>query len=271
MLLPKILLLFMLLLSAGSAFADNDELKVIDLKHRRAEEVLPVVKQMMGDRGVATVLDNHLILRGSGRDLAVVEKLVDQLDVKRAMLRVVVRHEQAAGGSRSSTGFSGRVDRPHRTLAAKPAAVVSGRYSRTLGNMNQSVEQYLQVLDGEQAFIEVGRRIPFVRFRSYVTGRQQGFSEAVDLQNVTTGFFVRPQLLGETVMMEIMPHFASENSERDGVIDFATLTSRVTMPLNEWFDIAGHLEQGSDVGRAILSIRAGDNASARRFWIKVTR
>ncbi len=271
MLVIRFLLFITLLFSIGSAFADNSELKVIDLKNRRAAEVLPVIKLILGDRGVATVLDDRLILRGSAQDLASVEKLLGQIDVKREMLRVAVRHDRTAGGVRSSAELSGRIDRSRRTLTNDPAVVVSGQGSRIIGNMRENVEQYLQVLDGEQAFIEVGRRVPYTTFRSYMTGRHLGFSEAIEYQDVTTGFFVRPHLLGEMVDMEITPHLSSVGSERDGVIEFETVTSRASIPLGEWFDLGGQVEQGSDVGRAILSIQAGENASVRRLWIKVTK
>jgi hypothetical protein len=226
---------------------------------------------MLGDRGVVTVFDNRLVVRGSAKDLDSVESLLKQLDVERVMLRVMVRQQQATGEIHSSARINGKSDRSSRTLSAGPSATVRGRYSRSLGNMRHGVEQYVQVLDGEQAYIEIGRQIPYVRFRSYLSGRHRGFSEEVALQEIATGFMVRPRLLGNTVDIEITPRFASENPERDGAIDYRAMTSQVNIPLGEWVDLGGYMETGNDAVKAVLSIRAGENAATGRVWIKVSQ
>jgi len=271
MTLLRLLMVLILVIGSGSAFADPGEVRVIDLKHRRAEELLPVVKQLMGDQGTAAAFDNSLILRGPNKDLAAAEKLLKQLDVERVMLRVEVRQEAAAGGVQSSMEAAGRFDRSSRILSNDPSAMVQGKHSRNLGNMNQSVEQYVQILDGEQAFIEVGRQVPFVRFRSYVTGLHQGFSEEIGLRDVTTGFMVRPTFLGNTVELELIPRLASENAEREGVVDLSSMTTRVNVPLGEWVDLGGNISRQNDAGAAILSLSAGEQGAVRRMWVKVTK
>ena len=267
----RMLPVLVLLVTFGLASAAENEVKVIDLKHRRAEDLLPVVKPLLGDQGSASVFDNRLILRGSKKDLSAAETLLQQLDVARTMLRVEVRQDEAAGGVQSSVTIGNRGDRPARTLSNDPSALGSGRAARTLGNMNHSVEQYVQILDGEQAFIEVGRQVPFVRFRSYVTGLHQGFSEELGLRDVTTGFMVRPVYLGNTVELELTPRLAAENPEREGVVDFSSMTTRVSVPLGEWIDLAGYISKRNDAGAAILSLSAEESGSFRRLWVKVTR
>jgi len=249
-------------------WATGGELRVLELKHRPAEELLPVIQPLLGQDGAASALDNRLILRASPKDLAAIETLVSQLDVARATLRIAVRHERFSDGIQISGSEEGRTD---RHLSTAPRMNDAEESSRGLGNARQNTEQYLQVLDGEAALIEVGRQTPYPRIRAYVGGRHRGFVEVTDFQEVATGFVVRPRLLGEKVALEITPYQSTPGQGPAGTVDFGGISSQVEAPLGEWFDLGGISEPATDTEGTARSLRAGGGREARHLWIKVTR
>lgn len=250
-----ILLIFVL---AQGAPAATGEVRVIELKHRQAEELRPVLESMLGSSGAVSALDNRLIVRASTKDLVALQKLVAQLDIPRAMLRIAVRQELSS----AAIGRGGGT-----LLSTSPGRVGIEEGSRTLGNRSRNTEQFVQVLDGETALIEVGQRQPYARIRAYVGGQRRGVVEVTDFQDLAEGFLVRPYLQGEGVVLDISPYQSTPTDS--GAIDFSQLTTRVEAPFDEWIDLGGHLEGDSFGDNAGNVLRAG--GGQRHLWIKISR
>ena len=251
----SILMFFVL---AQGVWAATGELRVIELKHRQAEELLPVLESMLGSAGGVSALDNRLIVRASTKDVAALEKLVAQLDTPRAMLRIAVRQEQSS----AAIGRGGGT-----LLSTSPGGAGIEERGRTLGNRRQSTEQFVQVLDGETALIEVGEPRPYARIRAYVGGHRRGVVEVTDFQDLAEGFLVRPNLQGEGVVLDISPY--QSTSGDTGAVDFSQLATRVEAPFDEWIDLGGHLEGNSVGDKAGNVLRA--TGGQRHLWIKISR
>lgn len=250
--------LVLLLLLSQVVWAASGEMRVIELKLRQAEELLVVLESMLGSSGAVSALDNRLILRAPSKDLAALEKLVAQLDTPRAMLRIAVRQEQSSAAIGDGGGT---------ILSTSTGSVRSQEGGRTLGSRSQKTEQFVQVLDGETALIEVGQRRPYARIRAYMGGHRRGLVEVTDFQDLAEGFLVRPNLQGEGVVLDISPY--QSTSADSGAIDFSQVATRVEAPFDEWIDLGGHLE-GISVGDKVGNVlRAG--GGQRHLWIKISR
>lgn len=250
--------IFLIFVLAQGVWAANGEVRVIELKHRQADELLPVLESMLGSNGAVNALNNRLILRAPAKDLAALEKLVAQLDTPRSMLRIAVRQEQSS----AAIGRGGGT-----LLSTSPGRVGIEEGGRTLGNRSQSTEQFVQVLDGESALIEVGQRRPYARIRAYVGGHRGGVVEVTDFQDLAEGFLVRPNLQGAGVILDISPYQSTPTAT--GAVDFSHLATRVEAPFDEWIDLGGHLE-GISVGDKVGNVlRAG--GGQRHLWIKISR
>jgi hypothetical protein len=257
-LLRFIVSIFLIFVLAQGVWAATGEVRVIELKHRQAEELLPVLESMLGSGGAVSALDNRLIVRAPAKEVAELEKLVAQLDNPRVMLRIAVRQEQSS----AAIGRGGGT-----LLSTSPGRVGIEVGSRTLGNRSRSTEQFVQVLDGETALIEVGQRRPYARIRAYVGGHQRGLVEVTDFQDLAEGFLVRPNLQGEGVVLDISPYKSTPTDS--GAIDFSQLTTRVEAPFDEWIDLGGHLEGHSVGDKGDNVLRAGGDQ--RHLWIKISR
>src|SRR5690606_2215695 len=80
-------------LLAATAWAQS--LTVIDLKHRRAEELIPVLQPLLEEGGALSGQDYKLFVRTSSTNLAQLRSAVEQLDKQQRQLLVSVRRSTA--------------------------------------------------------------------------------------------------------------------------------------------------------------------------------
>lgn len=262
-------LVFLLLLScllgcftAGEVLA---EVKVIELRHRPASELAVVVEPLLGEQGSVSAYGSKLILKGQAKELDEIEKVVRQLDVDRRTLRLAVRQSASELVSGQEGTLGGRLQ-----TASEAGIELSGRHQRTLSTGSDNSDQFLLVLEGEEGYITVGREVPFTSELAVAAGRHLALAQRTEFRQVSTGFRVRPQLLGETVRLELTPHMSSPDGQANGGdLTFRSLTSTVMVPLGQWFNLAGHLEHRDEVSQAILARRLGVGQSRSQVYIRV--
>lgn len=85
--MKKIAVGLLLLLLASPVWA---ALEIITLQHRNVEEILPIVRPLLDKDGVASGMNNQLILRTSPRNIAEIRKLLNSIDTAPRRLRITV-------------------------------------------------------------------------------------------------------------------------------------------------------------------------------------
>ncbi len=272
-----------LLLLLITAWPCEAAIKVMALKHVAAEEILPVVRDVLEGQGKVSVWDNRLIVNASAEDIATLEEVLQQIDVPPTMLRISVRQEDRQGraGNRavlsnpSITGMS----RPgvSGTSAGGSNEAVKSLGTRRLGNTAEQTTQTLRLRDGSKGFILMGEMVPYVREMLLLARRYAGYGQTVEFQAVNTGFWVRPILERGYATLEIRPHlegFQRSSSRMMGMpspVKLQELVSTVRVPLGKWVDLGHHLREGDEVSRAILTWRTGNLHQEQTIWVKVDR
>ncbi len=238
------------------------EIKVITLKHISAERILPALREVLEGQGRVSAWENRLIVNASPADIHVVEKVLEQLDVPPAMLRVSLRQDSRdglAGGTVTGTGSA--------------AKIADG--TRHLGNVGEQVTQSLRLKDGSEGFLLVGEMLPYVRNMRVLTGRYAAFEQELDFQALNSGFWVRPILEEGFATVEIRPHL--EGLQQVGPrtlglpspVELRELSSTLRVPLGTWVDLGSELREGDEVSRAILAWRTSSLQRQRILWIKI--
>ncbi len=270
---------FMALLALTPAFAE--EARVIPLKHRPATEVMPLIRPLLGPDDILSGMDFRLIIRTSDKNLKEVERLLAQVDVARQRLRITV--EQTSSNDRTTTsqsvtgsarvGDKARIILPDRHAEQDGLVVQKDglRYTanrRSTGAGNASTQTVL-TLDGQRAFIRVGQSVPHVRKILALSRRQLVLLQEIELQDVTTGFEVLPQVHGDRVRVEITPRLSSLRNPATGLADFQELTTTVETKLGEWLDLGEILGNRGEVERAILESASTTTDERRTVRLKI--
>ncbi len=219
-----------LVLVTSSAFGAETDVKIIYVKHRQAAELAPVVREVLGEAGKVVAFEDRLILRAPKDELKKARKLIATLDVEKAVLQVTVRQKAQQGVETAGGALTLSTDAAHGapSSGAIPSFRGNGRYSRTIGNAEKQTEQFVKVLEGEAAFVTTGRRIPFSQFKAVVAGENLSVLETVNYYDVTTGFWVSPQVQDGEVVLTITPHLSEPSAGKQGGVDFQNSSTQAT-------------------------------------------
>jgi type II secretory pathway component GspD/PulD (secretin) len=263
-------LLLMLLLTTSLNSNAEIEFKIISLQHRFASDLLPVVAPMVGSEGTATGMRNQLILRAPPERMREIEATIQQLDVARANRRITVNKDNNSHLQQNRTEASGKVKVGKVTIGNdRRASPNSGNIDieRRSSNTQQSSSQFLNVLDGERAFIRVGQIIPFSQDWVNITRQYIQVDSTTDWREISTGFAVRPRTIGNHVELEVTPRIAKLNSQ--GYIDFEELSTTLHVSLGEWVDIGSTMQSRDDVSRKILGLQSNVSQQNTNLMIRV--
>jgi hypothetical protein len=262
-------LLFVLLLISCVALAET-EFKIITLQHRFASDLLPIIEPMVGADGTATGMNNQLILRAQPVRMREIEATVANLDAARINRKITIKTSNHVQSQQERVEAKGAAKVGKVTVSndrrAKPN---TGRVEieNSSSNSSQNSNQFINVLDGERAFIRVGQIVPFTQEWVTITRRYVHVERFTDWHEVSTGFAVRPRSVGNQVELEITPRIARLNNQ--GFIDFEELTTIMPASLGNWVDIGGTMQHNDEVSRKILGIQNESNWQDSNLSIKV--
>ncbi len=224
---------------AFGAYAQG-ALEIISLRHRTAEQVLPVLRPLVEPGGVLSGQGNQLFVRVSERNLGEIRAALAAIDTPARQLLISVRYGGAA--DRARAGSAGEVDLRPGGSRAEVRIGAAGESS------NEAIDQRIRVLEGARAFI--------------AAGRSGAFREA------STGFEVVPRLAGGTVFVELV-----QQRETPGALPGSVRSQRVATTvsgvLGQWIEIGGAGASVERDERGIAGARSARLAGEERVWIKV--
>jgi type II secretory pathway component GspD/PulD (secretin) len=247
--------------------AAETELRVIPLKHRLADEVLPVVRPLLTAGETVSGVDARLIVRAAPQTFTQIERLLVEIDTPRRNLRISLRHADESGQVQERQGLDSNEQRgmtriivtngDHGTNAATTgrsgpnggAQVYSERHITT---KRDSSSQTLTVLEGGHAFLRIGETISQVQPFLALAGSHLGVVAGIQYYDVTTGFEVEPRILGEQIQLTVTPRLAFRSSQGEQTVNFQELRTEVKVKPGEWTDLGGAVES-TEVNRQILS------------------
>jgi len=261
--------------------ARADETRVIQLKHRTARDIIPMIQPLIGRDDALSGIDYRLLIRTSEKNFKEIDRILSQLDVAQQRLRITV--EQAVAGDEASTsqslsgearvGGSGRIILPAQPPGDRGVVVQKDNLRYTANNRSSTagnaIIQTVMTLDGQPAFIRVGQLVPHVA--RILDLRRDGvtITQGIALQDVTTGFQVVPHVHGDRVRIEIAPRLATLQNPATGLADFQELSTTTDVRLGEWVDLGAILGDHNEVGRAILDSTATQSGERRTVRLKI--
>ncbi|MEZ5584514.1 MAG: secretin N-terminal domain-containing protein [Candidatus Competibacteraceae bacterium] len=152
-----------------------DRLEIIELRHRNAEDMIPILRPLMQGQGVVTGRGSQLILRTTPQQLEQIQALINELDTPQRRLLISVRQSGQTEREHSAGEWAGAVDSGNngRLEIGRGVPGEGVRLGIDSGNRrrNERINQQVQVLDGGEAFIEVGAEKPRRKVTAFTTGR----------------------------------------------------------------------------------------------------
>lgn len=259
-----------LVLALISTHAWANEFKIFSLKHRFASDIAPVVAPMVGEGGTVSAVQNQLIIRTNAHTMQEIADIIQRLDTPRVNRKVWFSYDRQTQTEGASAELSGNIRREQVILGNDHRGQTnSGRVTieRNTRQQRNSTSQFLNVLDGQRAFIRVGQLVPFTQEWVMLTRRYVHIQTNTSFQDVSTGFAVQPTTLNDQVTLTIHPRIAALQSGQ--IIDFEALSTTVNVTLGEWVNIGGIMQQQDEVSRKILGTMSQTVSQDSGIWVKV--
>jgi len=241
--------------------ATASELKIIDLRHRTASELIPVVQPMLDNNGAITGSGYTLFVRTSPENLQEIERLITQLDTAPRQLLITVEQAGSQQAHRSGIGISGNSYDPQLN-----AHIYNDRR-----NSNDNIGQQLRVIEGQWATIRSGTTVPLQTQRYSYSGSGGQVEQRIEYHDVDSGFEVRPRIHGNQVTLDIRPFRANQIRNGSGVIETQSLSTTVTGELGQWMEIGGTNQGASQNQSGILYSNKGHKQESHTVRLKVER
>jgi type II secretory pathway component GspD/PulD (secretin) len=264
-------LLLALLLTIGAAYAD--EVEVIQLRYRTAEQVIPTLRPLVEPGGAISGMQSTVVIRASRANIAQLRQVLDTLD--RTPRRLLISVRQDAGGSfeRRGAAVAGTVgsgdvrvgvnEPPRRESGATISA-----YEST-GTRDASTSTQVQALEGSPAFIAVGQSVPVQS--TVVTPTPGGtiVQRTTGFQNTGNGVYVTPRVSGDRVFLDIAQQTSSPSRQAPGAANVQQISTTASGRLGEWFPLGGVDQSAARSQSGILSGSSGARTASSSVWVKV--
>ena len=248
------------------------ELQVIDLKFRRADEIIPIVQPLLEAGGALTGMDNVLFVRTSAGNFAQIQQAVAVLD--RAPRQLLVSVGQGTATDSSSAGVRGSatvgsgdvqigVNRPPGFEPGAQVQVESRAQQASIHNVSS-----VRTFEGTEAFIAIGQSAPVTT--TTVTPGWNGpvVQQTTQYRDASTGFYATVRINGDRVTLDISPR-QQEFRGRSDVVATQGAATTVAGRLGEWIPIGGVREDRSGTASGLLVWGARAASSEYSAWVKV--
>ncbi|KMP11089.1 hypothetical protein UZ36_05630 [Candidatus Nitromaritima sp. SCGC AAA799-C22] len=275
-----VLVALMIAVEAGAQM----KTEIITLNHRSVQEMIPVIKPLVGPQGVVTGMNGKLVVKTTPRNLKTIKDVLSKLDGALRNLKITVRQGRLEDlretdisvSAEVPVGKRGRVEVNRQggvTGSVRGgdsngnAATVRGTFKELESRRDRTSIQHVVTMEGRPAIIHIAQIVPFQESRSVVSGGTIFQEKNVKFMNVTTGFRVLPRLQDDRVFVEIEPVLSELREGRQ--IETQSVSTTLTGRLGEWIDMGGILKSG-DISSRGLADRTGSTRRERRsFYLKV--
>jgi type II secretory pathway component GspD/PulD (secretin) len=254
--------------------APAQEMQVIELHYRLADEVIPTLQPLLEPGGVITGMDGMLFVRASAANVAQIRQAAALLDRKPRQLLISVG--QGTVASVQDTDVRGAatigsgdvqvgVNRP--PIGEPGVAVQAGQRTQRANLHNVSS---IRALEGTETYIAIGQSAPVSTTQVVPDWGRPNVVQTTEYRSASTGFYATARLSGDRVTLELAPQqqrFSGPEARR--TVETAGLTTQVSGRLGEWIGVGGASESGSSTtsGLLVWGRRSGD--SQYTVWVKV--
>lgn len=223
-------------------------LEIITLRHRTAEQVLPVLQPLLEPGGTLSGSRGQLFLRASAANAADIKRALDAIDRPLKRLQISVRLDDSLEMERRGVGASGTI--------GSGGSRIDIRAQDSRRAAEERVDQRVQVLEGGRAMIFAGQ------------SRTLPVPGGAVIQDLATGFEVVPRLAGSDVILEVLQQRETPGAH-PGSVQGQRVASMITTRLGEWVEIAATASSAARTDRGIGSASRGSRNDSGRVWLKV--
>lgn len=262
--MSRLMLLLLTLHSPLASAFEKTVMETVDLRHRSAEEIQPLIVPLMEPGEVALSSGGTLILRATPRRLEEIKALIAQLDTQ--LRNLVITVLQGENISAAELNAAARLRINGRTDNGSIRTRIQGGMTQIETNRTDRHSQTIRTLEGRPALIHVGQLHP-IRERHIYPAPYPSIFDSTVLIEATTGFEVVPRLAGDEVILEVAPW--STSLQPHGTIRTQSAATVIRTGIGLWTEIGSSRQSSTENRSGIMARGYREQYGNLRILIKV--
>jgi type II secretory pathway component GspD/PulD (secretin) len=248
-------------------------LEIIQLQHRSAEEVIPVLQPLVESGGSLSGKDYQLFVRTSRANLAQLRSALAAIDKQARQLLISVRRSSRQEMEREGLAVSGTLRGGNAAVSVNEAG--RARAGATVRGTDSSAQREgsdvssVRVLEGGAAFISTGASVPVVTAIVGVDRRGPWVAGGTEYRSFSSGFLATPRVAGDRIVIDIEQQNEQRVQPGSGEIRTQRLSTQVSARAGEWVQLGGIEESSSTEQRGIASRSYSTKSDEQGVWVKV--
>ncbi|RLJ20826.1 hypothetical protein DJ031_04770 [bacterium endosymbiont of Escarpia laminata] len=257
----SICLIFILMFLPLQAQAES--LEIFELKGRTPQEMIPLLKPFVGPEGTIEGMHNKLIIRTSPERMVEIKKIINEFDHTPRRMLIHVREHAPSQRQRQQLEIHAGNDSIRIGTQSE-----RGRIKRYTTQSHTDASRTIQILEGQSAFIKTGIIRPVETGTGVIAGPIAGYQSTTEYQDISSGFHVTPQIIGDRIRLEITNRHAQPGRHQE-TVRHTESTTVVSVKPGEWIPLSSISRAGSN-RTSNIGMQAGTRASDElSTWIKV--
>ncbi|MBL3599608.1 MAG: hypothetical protein JMN25_07045 [gamma proteobacterium endosymbiont of Lamellibrachia anaximandri] len=243
--------------------AQAESLEIFELKGRTPQEMIPLLKPFLGPEGTIEGMHNKLIIRTSPERMVEIKKIINEFDHAPRRMLIHVREQAPSQRQRQQVELHAGNDSIRIGTQSE-----RGSIKRYTTQSHTDASRTIQTLEGQSAFIKTGIIRPVESGTGVIAGPIVGYQSTTEYQDISSGFHVTPQIIGDRIRLEITNRHAQPGRRQETVRQTESATV-VSVKPGEWIPLSSTGQAGSNSTSNIgmqAKTRASDEHST---WIKV--
>lgn len=257
--LARLLLPMLAAATLGTPAWADEQLVAIEARYRPAEELAELLRPLLGPFEVVIPGNGQLIVKASPERIAEIRAVLGEID--KSPHRLLVSVIQGSNLSLDTLNAGLRVQGN-----SNAGVQVGGHLYQVQGQDTGGATQQVQTLDGETATIQTGELAPVPTVSGY--GYGYGYGVGINYQPMTTGFTVKPRLMGNQVLVEVDP-WSERPSSQGNAIAVQNAHVQVRAALGEWVEIGGQTQTTSLSQQGFVGHSYSTRKQENRTFLKV--
>ena len=278
----------------GNIYAQNFDLDIINLQHRSAEEVVPLLQPFLIPEAVATARGYKLIIKSTPENLTEIRKLIKELDTQLHQLTISVSigHYEVQQENATEAELKTKINDDDTTLQAETGGITPIENSTTMGNIirvekktdkatisaklktkktttrrEKPVHQTVRTSEGQWATIRTGQAVPVVQRSQNPDGT---VTQTIKYHSATSGFSVLPRLQpNNRVLLYIRPSRTMRSREGGGKFDIQSMETTIEGKLGEWIALGSLNELSRSQGSSIIHSTRSRNERQDNVFVRI--
>ena len=256
-------------------------IETIQLHHRTASDLIPVLQPMVEKGGSISGTGYKLFVKSSPANIEQLRQMLSQIDVAPKQLLISVSLDRAVMQEKAQS--SARVTVPGKTTLrvgkASPAPAEVDIHNQKDSRIKYDARlferarterapqvQTVRVTEGLWATIKTGQAIPIATRSRNPDGT---VTETYTYTAVATGFQVLPRVNGDNVTLAIRPQAQSPQYGAGGTYNTTEIDTTVSGKLGQWIAL-GSVDSSQQINGAGISYRTQQrNDENHQIYVKV--